>query len=247
MSGIYDRTLASGAADNISATGSFLKITSAPNGAVQVKLDGGEAYSLMEGQGIRLPDGATFRDVAVKNLASNSQTVLVFIGDSRFEDTRITGTVSIIDGGKQRTLNGDAFLSACLATAVAAQNAHCQLWVPAGGANRLVVKTLHIASSTAGAIHLRVHNAAIATLYGSLSSKLLGTGALPTFEVRNANNAGLIGVVALGIAYVQAAQTLSMKLDEPIIIPPGQGLIIAHATVNTDLSLTFEGFREAVT
>lgn len=97
MSGIYDLTLANGASGNIPALGNYAKVYSAPLGSVQLRIDGGEAYSLMEGQGIRLPDAKLFRDVTIKNTSGSTQTVLIFVGDSRFEDTRITGSVRVID------------------------------------------------------------------------------------------------------------------------------------------------------
>jgi len=97
MSGIYDVTMAPGASTQIPALGSYAKVYSAPGGSVQVKLDGGDGFSLMEGQGVRLPDGQTFRDINVRNTSGVAQTVLLFVGDARFEDTRITGSVRIID------------------------------------------------------------------------------------------------------------------------------------------------------
>ena len=95
MSGIYDVNLPAGGIANIAALGSYLKIRSAPYGLVEVKLDGGESYLLDEGLGIRLPDGKSFRDVSVRNKSPTQQTVLVFIGDTHFEDTRVTGFVSV--------------------------------------------------------------------------------------------------------------------------------------------------------
>jgi hypothetical protein len=97
MSGIYDVTLAAGAAANIGVMGTFAKVLTAPAGAVQLKLDGGEGYSLLPGQGVRSLAGKLFRDVMVKNLAASAQTVTVFVGDASFEDTRITGNVTVID------------------------------------------------------------------------------------------------------------------------------------------------------
>lgn len=95
MSGIYDVTLAAGAVANIGVLGSYLKIRSAPYGLVRVKLDGGESYLLDEGLGLRLPDGMTFRDVSIRNESPTPQTILVFIGDTHFEDTRVSGVVSV--------------------------------------------------------------------------------------------------------------------------------------------------------
>jgi len=111
MSGLYDVTLtaSTSSTQNIPASGSFVKVKTAPAGAVKIRLDGGESYLLSVGQGLRLPDGKTFRDVQVTNGVAIAQTVVVFVGDSRFEDTSISGSISVIDGPKTLSANGQAF------------------------------------------------------------------------------------------------------------------------------------------
>lgn len=94
MSGIYDVTLTSSGAANLAVLGNYVKVYSA-TGALQLKLDGGEAFQLMEGQGVRLADGKTFRDVQVVNKSGAAQVAYIFIGEAKIEDSRITGTVGI--------------------------------------------------------------------------------------------------------------------------------------------------------
>lgn len=156
MSGIYDVTLAPGASAQIPASGGYVKVTAAPMGAVQVKLDGGEGYSLLEGQGIRLPDGKSFRDVQIKNLATLAQTILVFIGDTRFEDTRITGTVRLIDSSADKTQAGKQFLGGT--TTAGGAGVWSQVNLNANG-KTVSVKRIFVVSPTAGEI-----------VYGSITS-----------------------------------------------------------------------------
>lgn len=96
-SGTYDVTLNPGATQPIMAAGGYCKVISAPTGAVQLKLDTGETWTVNEGQGFRMPDGQEFARILVTNKASLAQTILVLIGDASFEDSRITGDVRIID------------------------------------------------------------------------------------------------------------------------------------------------------
>ena len=95
MSGIYDVTLAPGASQNLAVLGDYFKVRKCPYGSIDVKIDGGDSYSMDEGLGVRL--NKPFRDLTIRNRSSLAQTVLIFIGDSRFEDTRISGSVRVID------------------------------------------------------------------------------------------------------------------------------------------------------
>lgn len=67
---VYDFTLAAviGASQRMDVSGGYFKVLTAPGGSIGVKLDGGPEIQLMAGQGLRLPDGQSFRDVIVKNL-----------------------------------------------------------------------------------------------------------------------------------------------------------------------------------
>lgn len=194
MSGIYDVTLAPGAAANIAALGSFCKVLSAPQGSVSVKLDGGESFSLLAGQGVRLPDGKSFRDVAVINKSSATQLVLVFVGDSRFEDTRITGIVSVTNlisaNMTQLELSGGVLLPiAFLATPV-----------------------LAIASNPRGVLVRRATVFATAGAGGSSEIRLVAAPSIPvvTVPISGYNMAQSAG--AAGVAVSDAHQDQNFSL-----------------------------------
>lgn len=230
----------------IDAKASFFRYESAAalgaDESIRVKADGNDLGIYLPGDDVDLPYQAKRWEILP---VVGTITGSVRLGLGRVKSSRLAGTISVVDGGKARTLAGSAFIGPVAANLVAAQNAHCQLWVPAGGVNRLVVKTIAIASGTGGGVLLRGHNAALSSVYGALTAKLLGSGALAVYETRNQNNAGIIGGTALGVYYIAANQTLTVKLDEPIIIPPGQGLVVVHSALATDLTVTFEGFAEA--
>jgi hypothetical protein len=204
MSGIYDITLgASGGAGNIGVSGSYAKIITAPQGPVQIKLDGGEAYTLLPGQGVRLPDGQTFRDVAIVNKAPSAQLVTLFIGNSNFEDTRISGVVSItnaIGAATQMTGGGGgALLTAGWQT--------LQLIAPASNVRGAVVRT-----ASAGA--------AVTTVApgNSCSALVVAAAATPTSN---------IGAAQLTLAqYFNTSATYgeSGSYDKNILLPIGWGI-----------------------
>ena len=98
MSGTYDFTIAAGASQRFPVIGNKAKIISASAATpLKIRLDSGDAYSCLEGQGAVLPDGKYFSEVTVSNPGAAAQTGFIFIGDAAFEDTRITGDVRVID------------------------------------------------------------------------------------------------------------------------------------------------------
>lgn len=220
MSGIYDLTLANNAAGNIGVLGDYCKVISAPSGAVQIKLDGGESFTLLEGQGVRMPDGKSFRDLQVKNVSGSAQTLLLFAGDGRIEDTRITGNVVIVDA-----------LSAGVTTAGMAS-----VTAIGGPTNTLL---LDPTANLRGAIIRAAALEATAGAGGNVNSRIL---AAPT-----AAPAGPTGnLLTLGILLTSSTTQQSVgQFDLKKRIPPGWGvwhqtvIQTAVATTNTG-SLSFE-------
>jgi hypothetical protein len=249
VSGIYDLTLAPGAAGNIAVQGALAKVSSAPAGAVTLKLDAGESFTLLEGQGVRLPDGKHFRDVQVVNRAATSQTVSVFVGDSRFEDTRITGVVSIVDAGKARTIAGQAFLGRTGIGVGAATFAATGLWNPAASPTRAVIEVVTASCSVAGNLYVVLVNSAL-TL-GSAANSKKGGGSVSTALMQTGSNAA-VGALDPGGELLQLANAISTPVSytfkEPVVLPPGWGLRVVSDNFNSPtLSSTFEFFEEANT
>lgn len=243
MSGLYDVTLAPGASGNIAVLGSYAKVSSAPAGAVQLRLDGGEAFSLQEGQGIRLPDGCTqFRDVTIKNTAAIAQTIVVFIGDTRFEDTRITGTVSVVDGGKARTISSQAFVGYNGNTSGGATFTVVQLRNPTT-TKRLVVKRVTLSTSIAGIVQMSRHAVALADGPYNVYSKLLAAPAAMSALIYRDLLAATPGNQMFSLQLV-ANTPFVMVLEEPIVIPPGESLCFTMTVFSATFTAIYEGFEE---
>lgn len=215
MSGIYDVTLANGATANMAALGSYVKVTSAPAGSVQVKLDGGEAFSLMEGQGVRLPDGKTFRDVAVRNTSGATQLVLLFIGDARFEDTRIAGSVRVIDEISDRA---NYQVQGALSLAVTAFST-LQLVDPATNVRGLILRQFQVTAAAGGG--------------GSMLNRIVAAKAAPTSVSLPAQQWVPAQLSNSTTTPVSVADAFRNKL-----LPPGWGLyfswVIAGAAAGTN-------------
>jgi hypothetical protein len=222
MAGIYDVTLAPGVAANIPVLGDYIKVRSAPFGLVEIKLDGGEAYLLDEGLGVRLPEGKTFRDVQIKNKAATAQTVLLFIGNSRFEDSRITGRVSIYEN----------------------VSAQCQVIAQSNVAITAVTATALIAPATnvAGITIRQASCEAKAGLAGSQTTAQLV--AAPTAPLA-ANPTGTTRLLICNQSDSDASYKVQSVFNFNRRIPPGWGIYYVCATattiaINNGVSVSFE-------
>lgn len=140
MAGFYDLALLANDTQRVSVQGNIVKVLAAPAGAVRVKLmPSGETFSLVEGTGVKLSrNGALFSDLIVTNGAS-AQSVILFVGDAldekEFIDTRITGSVRIIDEITDRISTTVTTPS----TAITAYNA-TQHIAPAANVNGIIVR-----------------------------------------------------------------------------------------------------------
>ena len=232
MSGIYDLTLAASAAGNIAASGSLVKVYSAPQGAVQIKLDAGETYTLLEGQGVRRPDAQLFRDVQVKNVSGTSQTIKLFIGSSRFEDTRITGSVQVIDTARLLTQAQQAYGSGM--GFAAAGFSRIELVNPAASGRQLVISQIAISVGAGSQVTVGFATTpGTSVAGGSTGTKL----AVSTFSASVAQCYGssaasaLAGVTQLTWAGSLAANApFSYAMKEPLIITPGCSACVTAAS-----------------
>lgn len=248
----YDIALiASGAPRVIDAEGTYLRYYRGSAGGADetilvTTLQGGASLLLKPGQSIRLP--VTIKQWRISNYA-NAATItgLVVIGYGALEDDRVTGEVSVIDGGRSVTLSGAAFVGGAESPALAANYSHVQLWCPAASGKRLIVKKVWASFPVAPAtshIELLTHNAALTTLVRSGLPKLLG-GATSTAELRAQQNAAVIGTVGAGGFYVGANSPLLIPFEQPIVIPQGYGLAV-HGQQNQAVWAVFEWIEELV-
>jgi len=162
--------------------------------------------------------------------SATAQTVTFYVGRGRVGKFRISGEVSVISGELTRTLGGVAFAFAAGTGPVAGQYSHVQLWNPVGSGKRIVVSSIVGHGNPANNMQVRTHSVALATLVGNPISKLAG-GAGSVMEVRTENNAAALGGTLLGF-FVNGSNSFQLPLVEPIVLPPGRGVIVAGTTVN---------------
>lgn len=238
---IYQFSIPAGGSFPLLVIGDYCKILTC-SGALTLTGDTfGTIGPILAGQGVE--DSPFQRLVLTDNTgAVNNGTIL--IADNKFIDDRITGEVSIIDGGKSRTLSNTAGFVLLAQAAAVGQYSHAQIWNPVGSGKNCYIENLILSSPTAaGTISLRSSILPLTTLAGSCSSKLI-TSVIPLIESRTEFNAGVLGS-GLVSEYVSGVSIQTYhELREPICLQPGIGLIVSGNIVNYGITAMLEFFIE---
>lgn len=244
----YDITIPAGGARVLNAPGTMMRYYSGAAGGADETIivrpnTGAGGVLLKPGQTVRLP--AKTDTWTIQNFA-NAATITgrVVVGLGSFEDDRITGEVSVIDGAAARSKAGIAYWATDLSGPVAGQYSHVQLWNPAGSGKNVIVSEMGFSCSVAGVVNLRSYNAALTTLGNVQAPKMVG-GPASVAQARDQTNASILGGTIASFE-VAALSTFSQKLIDPIILPPGQGLVVVGTTVNIVVRASWQYYEESV-
>jgi hypothetical protein len=246
MSGIYDFNVPAGGSQRLSVVGDPAKLVSCSAALpLRIRLDGGDAFACLEGQGPRSIPGRPFGDVTIFNPNAVAISGFIFIGDARFEDTRITGNVRVIDQGADKTLAGSQFFSTTYAGAAAAKFGIAGVLA---GTKPLYIKRMTIASSAAGSLRLFTSTGAPTDTAASaaLLNKMLGSAAASAVRwvglaaAITPTGVELPGNVGYLNALVAASTPYELPLTTPIRIAPGQGFFAVGGVANSDVVATVD-------
>jgi len=188
-----------------------------------------------------LPQGAGFDYFEITSAVAQSVSFDVARG-LRFSQ-RVVGEVSVIDGGKARTLSNQAFLGPNFQAAVAAEYAHVQWKNPAASGIRSVIKSIFAGVSAASLVHLYFFDVDLTVANGVVQSKANG-GAAGLTQCRLQSNAVLLGTTDLGAVYLGAGASVHLPLQEPLVLAAGEGVILVSFTPNVALATAAEVVEE---
>jgi hypothetical protein len=168
----------------------------------------------------------------------------VMLSTAGFRNFRISGDVNVLDGGKSRTLSGAAFAGYGSIGAVAGQYCRVQLWNPATNPNRLVVENVTVlANGSMLAAVIQFNGSQLATAIGAGISKKSG-GANSAATINTDTTATQLVLPALIGMAEQNPGTQGFKFAEPVVVTPGNGLLVYSSTLNTTMGASFEWYEE---
>lgn len=217
------------------------------SGGVIARLDNPEQSDFVRPgryETIRITNGAT------------AQTIKHFYGSGDAGSRRTSGLVtidgasdvSVIDGGKSRTLAGGAFLWTVIKSVGAGVLPVAQLWNPAGSGKNLIVTRGCVSATVAGGVYMGVNTAALGVAAGYVGNKKSMSANTSVASPLSSSPAAMVALTKnFGFMFLQNYGQWQLSLNEPIVIEPGSGLIVQHDTT-TGLAIggQFEYFEEPI-
>lgn len=238
---IYDFTLTAGGSMQLLVQGDYMRIMSS-TGAVEVLTDHYRIGPIMAGQG-QAKSPFTRLTIIDRSGAGNVGNVLV--ADSDFIDNRINGEVSVIDGGRSRTVSDNAFFGNVQVSGVSLQFAVGQIYNPTGSGKRVIIESLSVASSVAMAVDGLFLSAPVGTLSGSAPSKLSG-GTASVAQLWRANQGSNPPGVGSFEFFISASLTFYIPFKEPLVLLPGYALAFVGQGTGGNLVVNSEFYEELI-
>jgi hypothetical protein len=238
---IYEYPLAANQTVIIPVDGGFYKLLAA-TGDVQISRNGNTGLRpLLPGQGER----ENFKTLTITDLSGAANNVEIIVADNNFVDDRIYGNVQVIDGGRLLTMTDAAYVGSAFVGASVGNYSAGQLWNPAGNTKWASISRVICSSSTANPVfELRPHNAALTTLGNIPQPKRVLTGSSnSTMQVRRDQTVAIVGGSVIGVVLGAARSIWPFDFKEPVILPPGQGLILVNSTANADIAVNFDFYE----
>jgi hypothetical protein len=229
-------------------SGDFLYCDAATTGVAELELnnqynDSAAPFTLQQGFALE----CLFKQIKLSWTAQPGKKIrLLYSTGARIVPTNIgaiVGTVSVVNGALQRTLDNQAFMCYIQAPAAAAQYPECQLWNPAGSGKKVYVESMTISTPTAQAVQIGYYNAQLAVAGPGVLNKSLG-GGVGGALARYTTDAAVL-LTAGGPVFNLAANAVQViNFTEPVYIPPGRGFNVSGLTVLTVLNCNFEWFEQ---
>lgn len=250
----YDFTAAANDTFPIAAAGRYIKYLSGNNGGGDVSItvtaagQGASKIVLVPGQAFRVSDAIKTPSgwVLANNAGGATIAGTVVIGDGRIDDPTINGVVQVVDGGKARTLGGFAFAGTAVSQQVAGSVSRVQLWNPAGNTKRVVVEQITaVGMSSVNTLQLQFNAAALATVAepGGFA-KIAGATASSAQVQIDQTVATAVQANALMMLGATSNTSAPFKFNEPIVLPPGWGLLAWGLLANEQTCCNFEWYEE---
>lgn len=189
-------------------------------------------------------NGVDFDAVSVLNGAT-AQQIDVQVSGGGAGSNRVLGEVSVIDGGKVRSLASQAFSWANGSPAVVGQLGRSQLMNPVGSGKNIVVKAFSVSPASACTVSTHVLNAALATNGAAIQNAKYPVGNAPVAQSRyDSVVSATPSMRYVDVVQFAAAGISRIQLQEPVVLPPGWGITCECGSVNITINSTFEWVEE---
>jgi hypothetical protein len=214
---------------------------------------------LSAGQGFRLLDGKTFRDVTIRDISGVGNTGIVFIGDASYEDTNFSGTITNTDipfsNSAFRSLSDKSFIGRmnALLNGVTSKSVHFAN--PNGSTKKYAITRIRTSLPTSLYPNALVKmykiattgvnsNPDVTTLYSKSSNAFIS----PAYAAIDPTGWGSVNFFPMGDIGYNVQNFVWENMQDPMIINANQGiqvncsLAVAGGAADS-FFVTFEGYE----
>lgn len=264
----YDFTVKIGGAAWVQAPGRFVYYLKGDAGgfgvAIRVKhVASGLFLTMLPGQAFELPESALVGDSWQIENYDKQATIsgILVIGLGNFKDNRISGEVSVIDGGKRLSLGGVTGFASVPFGYTPNVGWYSNMIINNGSQKNFVLNQLTMqgivnarGEALGGAVILKSTVNSDTTLIEvggwespTVASKMVGLSITGVSIYKGCNQTrNSFGSNYAGQFYLSPTQPpVVFKPTEPIVIPPGKGLGVLALEPNMTFSLTAEGYFDS--
>jgi hypothetical protein len=217
--------------------------------SIRISADIGDEIVLKPGQGFRY-SSAFNRLYLSNNKGAAPIAGHIILEAGEFFDNRVTGEVSVIDGGKFRSLSQIAFYSGTGVPGAATKYGAVQLFNPAGNTKNLIVTGFVGSVGGPGNVYLLGSVQQLANVNTGAGQKLIKAAYTGTTgQIRNEQCAAIpsnIDGMVFYTANLAAGGTTAFQLHEPLIITPGHSLMFYTTAAQTEIFANFEYFEDGL-
>lgn len=201
---------------------------------------GATVVNVLAGDYVR---GVEFDEIRVTS--AQAQTITVMLSSGGAGSDRITGAVQVINGEILRVQSSVAFSSGGGVAGDATHYAAAQLWNLPGSGKNLIVSKISAALSPIGSFSVFSVQAAMTSpsILVPICKNLSSPGsAVAQFQL------GLLTAFPAGpsLLSTQTQSRSELALSEPIIVPPGYGLLWAAGAVSETMWADVQFFEDPV-
>ena len=225
------RSLSAGTQLVLPISGNFFYIDQKPNSGVAFVhfediAPGSTPVGIYPGAAFAVP----FTQISIENVAQSGLSIRIIYGtDVNFIPSNAAGvsvlnSISVVDGGAARTAANQSFLFGDFCAALAANYSYVQIKNPATSLVNVYVKQVFASNTVGGASGIYFYDTDLTTAVGAGVSKKNGGAASSALIKKQQGNLG--GTPFL--QYQMAANiALPVSFQEPIMLAPGKGLMVA--------------------
>lgn len=236
----FDFNLSANGGMNIETAGRFVKYVRG-TGKIRVRFDKGGYIDLLPGQGCT---GLDFSRLTVEDRSGALNAGVLLAGAFMFQDDRISGTVDVVDGGRTRTLAGQAFYGSVGIASAAGNNGHVGLLNPGASGLRVTVSGFLVTLTADGYVNVSGMANVLTTLAGyGKNKKVGGADSVSQLRYESVPSTYYQTNPPMVCLFAKAGVLVPQVFKEPIVLEPGQGLLMYTGT-GANMNTSFEYLEE---